>query len=354
MAFGIYDKSIPYIGAGVDTSILRRQALRDGTTFEAVLNMTNTAVRGFNARTSPLVSLLTYQSDSLDIRVPQGSMVFSAASEYSPPDAQHVSIQGWMMQPVQEYLGIQMTWQWMRNHLRGDVEQALAAAIAAAEDAIEYNILNRLADSSLISVESGYSPGLASGNGTVTYTPPKYGGTTFDTTHSHYNRDNGLDDCAATNTADLLEHGIAMPYVHLVSSANRTAWQSEGNFIAREIEPVRRANSAAAALGGEFAYAPLDDERIGFCADGSIIPQTRIPTNYVITLRENGPNNRANPIWVMMPPEGVPLMTRPGTDLMTDGIMLYLELFMGVGNPIGAAAAFNNSTGSYVDPVITR
>jgi len=353
--FGLNDIATLKLGDGIDSAILQRQALKDGTTFEWVLNEIQNAVNAFNAATDPLIASLCGVTDDLFVQVPQGTLEFSAASEEARPYAQRTSVQGWMLEPVQEDLELRFTWQYLRNATRSRVQEQIQLAIQAARDAIQYHVLRRLMVSAETAVESGYSPGLASGSSLVPYTPPKYMGQTFLSTHSHYNRADGLDDCAAANSADLIEHGFAPPFVHLVSAADLTSWQSETNFIKPQVGPVIPSTAAASVQGTEFEYGPLGLWNIGYCADGYVQPVPRIPSQYTATVKSFGINNPQNVLAVKFSDDlKVPLAVRPDRDLVYDGIYLYLEFWIGVKNPIGGACAYNASSGNYTDPTVNR
>ena len=182
---------------GIDAALLTNYRLRDGATYQDVVNMADAALGGFNAGlgNDPFWSSLISFTDQMEYRYPIGNTAtMEPHTEYSRPDPRRAEMAGHML-PLRKWaymLG------WTADYLEearlSDIEADLLMGLDAVRNRWRMSLLQRLLkrgdESGSINGLSatGLSPGFATAAAStgVDFTPPSYGGTAFTADHEHY------------------------------------------------------------------------------------------------------------------------------------------------------------------------
>ena len=296
---------------GIDASLLTDYRLRDGATYQDVVNMADAALGSFNAGLGfdPFWSMLVSYTDQPETRYAIGNSASMVAhTEYGRPDPTRAEMAGHML-PFREWdhmLG------WTADYLKrarlADLEADIAMAIEAAQNRWRIALLQRLLkrgdDSGTTNGLSttGLSPGFATAaaNTGVDFIPPSYAGTTFTSAHEHYVPDAGgaftlaiLQDAAA----ELREHGHEPPYEFLISPADETVVTAINPGFLSVNEALVNAGILAAQVN--FSGATVGGKRpIGAISDFRVWVVPGMPDNYGFGFKSYGANNPRNPLRV--------------------------------------------------------
>lgn len=333
---------------GVDATLLTNYRLRDGATYEDVVNMANAALGGFNAGlgNDPFWSMLISFTDQMDTRYAVGnSAAMVPHTEYGRPDPRRAEMAGHML-PLRKWdhmLG------WTADYLEearlDDLAADMAMAIDAANNRWRIALLQRLlkrGDDSGVVVglsTTGLSPGFATAAAStgVDFIPPTYAGTTFTVDHEHYVPDAGgaftlaiLQDAAA----ELREHGHEPPFEFLISPADESVITAISPGFLGVNEALVNAGVLAAQVN--FTGATVDGKRpIGAISDFRVWVVPGMPDNYGFGFKSYGPNNPRNPLRVRVPLGARAPQLRAIRDSNNPGIVpvqnLMTQIAFGVG-----------------------
>ncbi|MFA4973742.1 MAG: hypothetical protein WC683_14115 [bacterium] len=209
-------------------------------------------------------------------------------------------------------------------------------------------------------------------SGNVDYAPPEYEGSTFTTSHDHFNYHNSsasetLADVLEDAAADLFEHGHMPPYTAMVSGADIASYLALDNII-KKVAPIVEnlfsgLTEGRAVLdqpmwdgpGNLFAYYDSPYGQINLYANN------RIPTGYAGMYKSYGAMTAANPLAVRVHPDvgfGAYIVT-PGQPAMNGLYMggVIFEALFGVGigrdRTNGVASYLAAGAASYTNPTIS-
>ena len=333
---------------GIDAALLTNYRLRDGATYQDVVNMADAALGGFNAGlgNDPFWSALISFTDQMESRYAIGNSASMVAhTEYGRPDPTRAEIAGHML-PLRKWdhmLG--WTSDYLEEARMTDLEADIAMAIEAAQNRYRISLLQRLLkrgdDSGATNGLSttGLSPGFATDAGStgVDFIPPSYAGTTFTSAHEHYVADAGgaftlaiFQDAAA----ELREHGHEPPYEFLISPADETVVTAISPGFLSVNEALVNAGILAAQVN--FSGATVNGKRpIGAISDFRVWVVPGMPDNYGFGFKSYGPNNQRNPLRVRVPEGSRAPQLRAIRDSNNPGIApvqnLMTQIAFGVG-----------------------
>jgi len=298
---------------GIDAALLTNWRLRDGATYEQVVQMANAALGGFNAGlgSDPFWSMLISFTDQMETRYAIGNSASMVAhTEYGRPDPTRAEMAGHML-PLRKWdhmLG------WTADYLEearlDDLAADIALAIEAASNRWRISLLQRLLkrgdDSGTVNGLSttGLSPGFATDAGStgVDFIPPSYAGTAFTSAHEHYVADAGgaltyaiFQDMAA----ELREHGHEPPFEALISPSDESVVTAITEFLGVNEALV---NAGVLAAQVNFSGASVSGKRpIGAIADFRVWVVPGMPNDYAFGFKSYGANSARNPLRVRVP-----------------------------------------------------
>ena len=369
MATGPRDTTSLVMLTGWDATALQNFKLQDGTTFAVVVSMIETALAGLNAEiyNDPLWSGLVSYTDQPDVEYRVGaSNGFEDFTEYGRADSKRAATEGHMLPLLAGDRRLGWTWNYLRQARMSQLEADIADALKDARDRYRVKILTRLLqrgdDSGAYNGlgSSGYSPGFATtaAQTNVDFTPPSFGGTTFDSTHEHYVAIAGGAFTAAVFSDakdELREHGHEPPYEFIIGPSDETTVTTglTGFTATPENLVIYGANQDRANLPGQADGA--GSYYIGTISDFAVRVIRGVPQYYGFGWKSYGPNSQRNPLAIRLQ-KGE---TRPLVTAMVDpnssgnanspiqNLMLFTEFGVGVRyRTNGTARYVNNATWS--------
>ena len=358
---------------GWDAGELAKYSLQDGTSFSAVAGMLNAGLAALNAElfADPLwAGMVSYQEElELDYKVGSGNAM-NVFTEYGRPDPQRADMQGHMLPLLAYDRSLEWTWDYLRKSRLPQVQADIADAIDNVRTQWRTNILNRAlkrGDDSGASKglgSSGYSPGFATtaGSTSVDFTPPNFGGTTFASTHEHYNAVAGGAWTGAIILDikdELREHGHEPPYVVLASTSDEatiraiSGFTEVSNLLMRMGDDTDVTTLPAAATGSSSAGGYF----IGTIHDCAVRVVYGMPQYYGFGFKSYGANSPKNPFRVRVQksaPKGPFFSAFPdprsgGANIPLQNLMLFGEWGVGVGMDRTNGTARYNNNGTWAD-----
>ena len=296
---------------GIDATLLTNRALRDGATYQDIVNLADAALGGFNAGlgSDPFWSMLISFTDQMEHRYAIGNTAtMEAHTEYGRPDPRRAEMAGHML-PLRKWDGmLGWTTDYLEEARMSDIEADIAMAIDAANNRYRMGLLQRLlkrGDESGTTnglSTTGLSPGFATDAGStgVDFIPPSYAGTTFTSAHEHYVPDAGGAFTLAIfqdAEAELREHGHEPPFEFLISPSDASVVGAISPGFLGTAERLVNAGILAAtvnfsgeAVGGKLPIGAISNFRVW------VVPG--MPDNYGFGFKSYGPNNPRNPLRV--------------------------------------------------------
>ena len=345
---------------GIDAALLTNYRLRDGATYQDVVNMAEAALGGFNAGlgNDPFWSMLISFTDQMEARYAIGNTATMVAhTEYGRPDPTRAELAGHML-PFRKWdhmLG--WTSDYLEEARMSDLEADIAMAIEAAQNRWRIALLQRLLkrgdDSGATNGLSttGLSPGFATAaaNTGVDFIPPSYAGTTFTSAHEHYVPDAGgaftlaiMQDAAA----ELREHGHEPPYEFLISPADETVVTAISPGFLSVNEALVNAGILAAQVN--FSGATVNGKRpIGAIESFRIWVVPGLPQYYGFGFKSYGANSIRNPVRVRLPEGETAPRVRIYRDTREPGLYAIQNLMMQTRFGVGVGDR-TNGTPRYV------
>lgn len=367
-SYGFRDTQDLVMHDGWDSGELEKFRLQDGTTFAQITAEMNAALMAVSAElyNDPLwSSLVSYQERPEVSYVVGSSNGFNRFTEYGRPDPQRAETQGHMLPLLPYDRALGWTWDYMRKARMYQIEADIADAIKDARDRWRVSILTRLlqrGDDSGASYglgTGGYSPGFATAaaSTSVDYTPPSYGGTSFDSDHEHYVGISGGAFTTAVFTDaknELREHGHEPPYEFIIGTADESTVRGLNGFV--------RVDESLVAYGAmqDRARLPWGADSnggyyIGTIDDFAVRVVRGVPQYYGFGWKSYGPNSQRNPLRIRVQQNEPPRpMVRAFPDPRSGAgavyplqyMMLFMEFGVGVGpdRTNGTARFVNNAT----------
>lgn len=370
MALGVRDLKDLALPAGWDGAYLARQALKDGTTYETIVNELAGAVVAFNNGISahPWLAMLTSPTTSDTVRYRQGaSDAWGQHTEYRMPDADRAAITGHMIPRVKFDKGLGWTWDYMNEAILDDVAEDIMVFSETGLDLFEREAVQRLFRTEDVTVgASGISPGPANGTGvsSLTFTPKDHAGESFASTHSHTLRyaSTAEGQAAGDMAAHLFEHGHQPPYEMFISEADKVTWAAVSDAT-NEVyfRNIQRTDFAYSVDETRAAASISADEYLGLLdtPSGAVYLRAlqRIPTAYSAMFKPYGINDVRNPLrWRFNPRfgQGISLISGDKLGFPAQSIVGYAEFGFAYGRDRTNAVLLEiDAAGNYATPTIT-
>ena len=364
MALGPRDTSSLGMLTGWDATELKKFELEDGTPFTTVAAQLNTAATGVAAElySDPIWSSLVSYTDMLELEYRVGtSNGMERYTEYGTPDPKRSETTGHMLPLMPWDRGLGWTWRYLEKARLPQIQADIADAVKDIRDRWRINLLTRLLqrgdDSGAYNGlgSSGLSPGFATAAAStgVDFTPPAYGGNTFDSDHEHYVGISGGAFTAAVFTdakAELLEHGHEPPYNFLIGKTDETTVKGLTGFtkttevLIRPGQDTDTTTFSTAYVNGAYSIGAISDFQVW------VVPG--IPQYYGVGYKTYGANSQRNPLRIRLP-KG---MSRPMVRVFSDPrsgagaayplqyAMMFMEYGVGVYDRTAATPRYVNNT----------
>lgn len=370
-ALNILDRALP---TGVDGDRLARWALRDGVTYQDLINQTSLALAEFNQSLVDQWGWSFFITEELMMEYEQGGSVnaMPELTDQDRPEPIHGETIGHMLDLKYYGRAIGGSRKFFRDIRSAKLRSSISAVVRAARWRFEIQLLNRLLTNTENPIgAAGYDvPFVRGAGGNVDFIPPPHGGEEFTSSHDHFlgiDSDNdGFDDMLVALAEHLIEHGHQPPFDALVSFADLTDYHALEDFV----EYVNIANLVIDRGGGTSGNAFFAAEQLmmqgGHFGDYKspygiirLRMNQRIPTGYAGMYKSGGTNVESNPIAVRVhPEEGFGCFVVPETTQDVHVPIKQLDVEMEFGISVGmdrtnGAAAFLDSSGNWSNPSIT-
>jgi hypothetical protein len=380
MAVGYSDlKNVIRLPVPWDAGYLMQWKLKDGTTFDKVVQDIGSAIVLFNRALagSYWAQFARMTTDpAIDDNIGgEGGSELTPVSEYGRPDTIHGDATGHML-PLKDYGGaLGWTYMALRRAIKGRIDLDIRRLIERSQNTWDKRMVERLFKSLKDSVgNTGVSVGFAdAGVADADYVPPTYNGKFFASTHNHFSRTTfdatGRSASLVTMSQTLLEHGVPSPWHLIIPEADIALWTAQAEFKkpyrdwltttsveTRALFPsgqVARMGDGATPMPGvdETFIGMLEVDRGLFLVKYS----PRLPTAYAGAFKNYGFGSPDAPLAIRYEegfPMGLTLVGEVNLFPLEDAIA-YFTFGVGVGNRVAGTATFYNPSGNYVDPVIS-
>lgn len=314
MTFAAHDLKYVQLPVGWDATYLSNFSMADGMTFDRIVSDIEGALSLYNGETPWYNDFISVAGDDeIAVEYPQGTLVTEAHSEYTPPKGQRPDFTGHMLPVLERDLGFRFTYDFLKKGRMSRVDGTIRAGLDAFRQWDEYLIVRRALRRADDTGEAnglgagGLSPGFAApaANTGVDFQPPRFGGESFDTNHTHYL------GYAAANLAvglsaminHLREHGHPAPYELWISTENVATVTALTNFVG--IQPVTQIFPADVERVTRNPTTPMGSVPyyVGSYGDGQgadawirVVP--RVPQNYYWMGKPYGFGDARNPFRV--------------------------------------------------------
>lgn len=351
-----------------DAVELRRLALRDGTTYEDVVNDIDDALgMAWDMSMSGWISTIFYVTTEITLEYGQGNRTgWEDHTEYGQPDTKVGDSTGHMLPLRHKDYKLGWTSDFLREARQIKIDEAIGNMANGLLDEIEKMALTRLFK---FEEESGRRFGLGAtgvsvpfcdgGNSSVSFIPKPYPdrAAPFAASHNHYLRLDGITQAnLEAAVGHLWEHGVDGPYELLISQSDVSDWTNTTNVTGFKEKAQMFIN-----YGDETTLAGVGEEYIGAITTkqyGTVLvrPTARIPSGYWAVYKSYGRNDPRNPLWSRWDE-----VFGQGPQLVIANVSLYplqgaigeMKLGFGVGPDRTAAVLVeNDSSGSYATPTI--
>lgn len=316
---GILTTQSHALPTGWDATTLAKWNLRNGRTYDQLRSDIVAGLQGVNAeflsRWGDLIYVTTEQTVEYQNGGGTGEMI--DVTELDRVEPQRGETVGHMIDLREIGDAIGGSEKFFRDARESVITASVAGLVKRGINTWEKRLLTRATANTVNTIGSaGYDMPFANASGTVTWTPPAYGGNTFQSTHTHFvGFDSGnsktlanvLDDSAA----NLAEHGHPSPYIAYVSEADVATIRALSSYV----EPVMFArdrggasSGSAYSVNGDVGEVPAAGGRfVGYYNTKFGIVELRaigrLTTGYVFMYRSYGVNTPNNPIWIRVHPD---------------------------------------------------
>lgn len=367
----LQNKALP---VGVDGARVAQWAMRDGITYEQLVNQVSLALGAANQALLDKWGWLFSITDEVMMEYPNGGTVvpMTELTDIDKHPLVHGTTIGHML-PLRFYgEAVGGTWRYFRDIRSVQIRAAITAIVERGVWRFEQKLLSRFFSNSEEAIGSaGYSvPFVRGASGNVDFAPPSYDGTSFATSHDHflaYDKDTGpdtLDDVLEGLALTLAEHGHMAPYTAIVSRSDIAVYQALTNFV-NIVDPVITTIDRGGATSGSsfFVRGSRDLARIGWYQSAvglvELIATSRLPADYAGMTKSYGQNNPRNALAVRVHPDsgfGFSVITKTSENLdwPVEQVDVGLEFGVGVGmdRTNGAAAILVNDD-TWANPTIS-
>lgn len=360
---------------GWDATTLARWSFRNGRTYDQLRSEIVAGLQGVNneflARWGDLIYITTEQAVEYEDGGGTGEMI--DVTELDRVEPQRGETKGHMIDLREIGDAIGGTEKFFRDARESIITASVAGLVRRGLNTWEKRLLTRATSNTVKTIgTAGYDVPFANASGTVTWTPPSFGGKAFASSHDHFI---GYNSGASATLADVLdglaatlhEHGHAAPFTAYVSEASVTAIRGLTNYV-QPVQFVRDRGAATTgpqfSVQGQMTEMPAAGGRmIGYydTAYGAVELRStnRLAAGYVFMYRSYGVNNPNNPIWVRVHPEvgfGFYIKEIPSynTNYPVKTIEVRAEQGFGVGRDrTNGANGYLVSGGTWANPTIS-
>jgi len=366
----VLNKALP---TGVDGTRLAEWAMRDGVTYEQLVNIVALALGDINQQLVSDWGWLFYLTEELFQEYEQGGSVtpMPELTDTDRPEARHGETIGHMIDLHAYGDAVGGTRRYFRDIRSAQVQAAISGVVRRGVWRFEQELLGRWFSNSETAIGSaGYNvPFVRGTGGNVDYAPPAWQGEAFATSHDHFlgvdsdsaSWSDGLESMAET----LQEHGHEPPYTCIVSRADIATFGALTNFV--EIIDVNGLISID--RGGETSgnrFFQRGTRNKGYFGDYQTAyglvqmrSSARVPTAYAGMVKSYGSLDVRNPLAIRIHPmEGFGMFvvpeTVPNDDVPIKQLDVEFEFGVGVGmDRTNGTAAFLDSSGTWTNPTIS-
>lgn len=241
---GFHDLKDSALPSPWDEDYLKKVELEDGTTFDEMVRLAQTALSALNAEIlgMPGYSQLFSVQDDAEVEYAVGvGNTFEEATEYGTPDPTRGKTTGHML-PIKPYdMALGWTMMSLRKARRAKLEADIRQMIVAGRALYQKALLTRFFTSTANKVGSTSSdvPFADGGSADANYVPPESpSGETFLYTHEHFldTSDSGItsatfdNSCLSVAVEHLQEHGYDGPYMAICSRTDIGSWAAVDGF----------------------------------------------------------------------------------------------------------------------------
>lgn len=365
---------------GLDAVRLAQWQMREGTDYLTFRNQIAAAFDGLNAEILEAWGDLVYVTNNDHFEYPNGGAVTDMAdvTELDRVEPRKGSTVGHMIDLRRKADGIGGSKYYFRDTRMAVITASIRDITQRGRQTLEKAVLTRaMTSSENLLGTSGYDVGFASASGSVTYTPPAYGGSTFTSSHTHYvgfaSASKGFNDMLDELAEHLHEHGHGEPFIAYVAAsdvkANYATLKGFSKPISDRIVVVDRGNETATAGNAFFergqitARPNMGGYRIGSYltpfGEVELRATARIPAGYALMYKSYGMNDPRNPIAIRVHPDvgfGFRLVEEPSFDAQYPVKQVNVEIEYGIScgqdRTVGAAG-YRVSGGVWANPTIS-
>lgn len=355
--------------AAWDAAELRRLALRDGTTYEDVVNDIDDALgMAWDMAMGGWVSTLFYTTTEVAFSYGQGNRAeWEDHTEYGQPDGHVGEDTGHMLEMQFKDYKLAWTADFLREARMITIDEAVGNMANSLIDMIEKLAITRLFKlEEVTGKRNGLGAGGVSvpfcdgGNGTIAFTPKPYPdrAAPFSSSHNHYLRLDGITQAnLETAVGHLWEHGVDGPYELLIPQTDVDEWTNTTN-----VTGYKPKAQALIQYGDQTTLASVDDAYIGAITTnqfGTVLVRStaRIPTGYWGVYKTFGSNDPRNPLvgrWDELFGEGPQLVVAQVALYPLAGAIGQMKLGFSVNKDRTAAVLVENDTAdTYATPTIS-
>jgi len=359
--------------AGIDGGIVAEWNMREGRPFGQFVNDLSLALSDFNSELVRRWGWVYSVSQEPALEYDEGATVTPTPEITELDDI--VSVAGELnghMLPLKLYgEGVGGSWKYFQRTREAKVRTDLSTKVNRLKWRFERNLFTRLMTNTENAIGSGYDVPFAKASGSVSYTPPAYGGQSFDSTHNHFlgvDSDTlGFDDMLDQMAEHLEEHGHEAPFTAYVSRADVAAgsYKALTNFV-QYVSPVINVVDRGGATSGNRFFT----QGTPMVADGGIIGHyqsdfglieirstNRLTTGYAWMGKSYGETDSRNPLVVRVAEEGfgayLVVETSDNNQWPVKRVAVVMEHGVGVGSDrTNGVVALLVSGGAFANPTI--
>lgn len=347
-----------------DLDEMKRVQLADGRNFDEMLAEIQSALNIVNAdfANDPYYAGLMSVQDMPEIEAASdrgASDFIKEITDHSKLDPTKGATTGWSV-PLKNWGGaIGWTMLGLRQRTSSQLAADVRTAINGIKQAYQQRALRRyfLATAETVGATAGASvPFCDGGTADANYIPPAYDGETFDATHDHFLR---LDGISMTNVNALIdhlrEHGHMGPYVLTVADADKASWTALDGFYKPKWDAVdfmQNADPRAMFADNETFIGAIE------AADGVAFVRatSRVPTGYYGAHKAYGKLDPRNPLRMRIDPKfGFGFQIVPGSWVNAPHLLAVVmaQYDFGIGERTNGVCCENDAAGDYASPTIS-
>lgn len=358
---------------GVDGDRIAKWHLRDGTSFQSVVQQLSLALGDLNQEFVNRYGYMMSLTEDIMMEYPQGGAVtelpeITDASDYDAVGGETI---GHMIDLRVYGGGVGGSKRYFRDSRPAKINADISTIVKQAKWRFEKKLYNRLFTNTEFAVGSGYNVPFVNGTaGNVDYQPPAYAGEEFATTHTHFigvDSDTlGFDTAIENIVETLVEHGHEAPFDVLVSKTDvdAGAYLALAKFVQLKSNVIQVVDRGGATSGNNF-FADGTPNMFGIVGyyqsrygQVNIRMSPRIPTGFLGGFKSYGNLSAMNPLAVRVHPDvgfGARLIVETTNDdqYPIKQVNIEMEFDIGVGmDRTNGAVAKLVSGGVYGNPTI--